>query len=220
MTKCSSEPFQLLSLPPELQLKIYAKYLEGADLTVTEHSHLKAVPSLAIEQTCHQVCADVRNVRERVLPRVINVTLRCGRVSYGFLNDLASQSTYKWLREHITTLVLRCELLSDVPEKLWPLLVERCPQLKHFVLTSTMLIDQSYSFVSNIVKHRMGKEPVPVAINYLQMAELAHLSYCLHERFGEHYSVEGKMLLEIKDDHGKQMYHKVILTLCESQTIH
>lgn len=109
MVKCAYEPFRLLSLPSELQLKIYAKYLEDADFTVNEHSYLKAVPRLAIEQTCHRVCADVRNVRERVLPRAINVIFQHATFFCAFSNDLASQSRYKWLREHIATLVVRCE---------------------------------------------------------------------------------------------------------------
>ncbi|KAK5092934.1 hypothetical protein LTR70_005202 [Exophiala xenobiotica] len=73
-----------------------------------------------------------------------------------------------------------------------------------------MVIDQSYSSVPAFVKHRVVKEPVPYAIAYLETAELAYLSQLLHERYGEHYSVEGRMLLEIKDDDDKQMYRKEI----------
>jgi len=136
---CAGQPFQLLSLPPELQLVVYAKYLEDADFAVSDHPYFQAFPSLAIERTCCQVSADVRNVRELVLPRVIRVTGHHKTFLYHFLNALASQPKYKWLREHVTTLVVRCKQQLKVPSGVWSLLVEQCPRLSNFDLTSTCL---------------------------------------------------------------------------------
>lgn len=74
----------------------------------------------------------------------------------------------------------------------------------------TCLIDESYDF-KKFIKNKVENGPVQYAGSFLQKAGLAHLSYFLHEKYGDHCSVEGRMLLDIKDDDGKQMYHKVIL---------
>lgn len=177
MADCSGQPFQLLSLPSELQLVVYAKYLEDADFAVSDHPYLQAFSSLAIERTCRQVSADVRNVRELVLPRVIKATGHHKTFFYHFFNALASQPKYKWLREHVTTLLVRCEQQLKVSSDVWSLLVEQCPRLSNFDLTSTCLFRGEFDpRLSQLIIHNMEKGPVIPAITFLQTSSLAYLS--------------------------------------------
>jgi len=217
MPDSSCEPFQLLALPPELQLKICEKHLEDADSTVWEQQPVTekpttfaCVPSLAIEQTCHQLCADVRNVRERIFPRTLKITSSNGFDVY-CLGDIVRGRRYRWLRQRITALVVRGTDNMGWNRAIWPKLVDACPQLTYVDLSLTWLFYDRPGLAANLY-HGIQSGQVRWVTYFsclVQSSGITDLSKLLCSKHGDHYILLGNVRLGTVDDGCVNIYEKV-----------
>jgi len=178
-----SQDFRLFDLPPELQLRIFIKYLEDAYFTVAQFSYLKALPRLALEQTCCRLCTDFRELRDmcEVLPRVPEVIQPNRTLNRAFLEDLPSGPQHQWLRKHIHILVLM-RTKAPTLTQFWSEVVSGCPYLTGINASTTLQLKGDYACFQKV--WQPSSTPTNARLqfcNVLWLAELAHVSSLLYE---------------------------------------
>lgn len=140
----TDQPFRLLDLPPELQVRVYEKYFEGAELKIVAydkqgHFKFEGMPALDLERTCWTVNIEARKARSHCTSRKTDVF-----EPYFIQDNLDAFSggpRYDWIRRHIDKIYIggasfpTDEINPSPTQSDWSALIQSCPRLEKVSIT-------------------------------------------------------------------------------------
>ncbi|KAK5957102.1 hypothetical protein OHC33_001471 [Knufia fluminis] len=140
----TDQPFRLLDLPPELQVRVYEKYFEGAELKIVAydkqgHFKFEGMPALDLERTCWTVNIEARKARSHCTSRKMDVF-----EPYFIQDNLDAFSggpRYDWIRQHIDKIYIGGasfpidEINPSPTQSDWSALIQSCPRPEKVSIT-------------------------------------------------------------------------------------
>lgn len=194
MTPSTAGPVGLLTLPQEIQDRIYDKYFEHAEATVRFSSRLEAssaisirvqrVPSLALERTCSKVNKDSMAARDRMVSTHLTISSAKNISKTNLLSQLAENPKLSWLRGRTTSLQLDDESnMSQYPID-WRPFLNSFPQLNTLkcLISRTILTDRDHQELTDAIL--CGALDKSMADKAIFAPRLNSLAVALEEKFG------------------------------------
>ncbi|KAK5083248.1 hypothetical protein LTR70_007964 [Exophiala xenobiotica] len=130
-----SKHFRLPDLPDELQVKIYQKYFEGTNLTITRYHQASGnlrfggIPSLDLELVCYDMHIEARKARSQMTLGTM-VVAEGNDFNNGDFAKFVDDNRYSWVRNHIQKLQFWGTRLPTSAPVNWEPLIARCVQLR------------------------------------------------------------------------------------------